>query len=384
MHNQAFDAYQQNWLKAADDFESRLSNLDVQGISNQQSKKTALDSAYKDYVSNIKDARKEYASTITAATKMVYDNINTSRDDQRAQEQNGWNILNQAIDNYGHLVPQSIIDRVSKMLPAGTNIQDIINTPTFAERNSKRISGAGGTGTGGAGSFDVTASPQGQAFSGVTANQLREAVDRVTMKFGGTAAERNRKRGEYLDRINSGESPASIMTSMQNDYWATQTGSAKTAHDGRSATEGNADSLQSAVDYYGITGTNDGPLGSFDSKVQGLESLVGLSSDEYNNLASTVGAIRANLVHENYGSAVSANELKLAQSWIPSMSDKGAIFITKLQNLKAQTAYLDAKVFASESGLPAPKPPVPITLSGNGVSGTAKYSTSNITDVLSQ
>lgn len=75
MHNQAFDGYQQAWLTATDNFEARVSNLDLQGISNQQAKATALSSAYKDYVTEIKDARKEQAKIISDATKMVYDAI---------------------------------------------------------------------------------------------------------------------------------------------------------------------------------------------------------------------------------------------------------------------------------------------------------------------
>ncbi len=70
-HNQAHDTYQQNWLKAADDFETKVNNLDLQGISNQGAKASALSSAYKNYVGDIKQARLDYAKTITDATQTV-------------------------------------------------------------------------------------------------------------------------------------------------------------------------------------------------------------------------------------------------------------------------------------------------------------------------
>lgn len=145
MNNQAFDNYQSAWLTATDNFESKVADLDLDGIANQQAKSNAISGAYGDYVKEIKEARKEHATIISSATKMVYDAVNEERSNKRAQEELGWNILNQAIDNYGSMVPKSIIDRVSSMLPPGTDIMDVINTPTFAERNSKRISGGGGS-----------------------------------------------------------------------------------------------------------------------------------------------------------------------------------------------------------------------------------------------
>lgn len=75
MHNQAFDKYQTDWLAATDAFEAKVSNLDIQGISNQQAKGTALSNAYKDYVGRIKEARTAHANAIKDATKTVYDAV---------------------------------------------------------------------------------------------------------------------------------------------------------------------------------------------------------------------------------------------------------------------------------------------------------------------
>jgi hypothetical protein len=337
------------------------------------------------YSSNIYDIDKDLGDKYLVFNKEIRDSMDKNADNKRADEQLGWNILNQAIDNYGRNVPQSIIDRVSKMLPAGTDIQDVINTPTFAERNSKRISGAGGSGSGSAGSYDIgsTTGP-GTVFSGVTSNQLKEAVDRITLNFGGTAGERDRKRAEYLGRIDSGESTVSIMNSMQNDYWVSQKGAPKTAHDGRTDAQSSADALSGLVDYYGIGVADDGPLGPVDSRVGRVFSWFGQSSEEYNNLANYVGNIRAKIVKENYGSAVTPQELALAKSYIPDMTQKGSQFLTNVQNLKAYNQYLDAKVFARNVGLPDPTPPKPITLTGPSVTGPGKYSPTDINSMISE
>lgn len=79
MHNQAFDNYRTAWLNATDKFETSVANLDIQEITNQQSKATAISGAYKDYVADIKAARKEQADIISGATKMVYDAISEER-----------------------------------------------------------------------------------------------------------------------------------------------------------------------------------------------------------------------------------------------------------------------------------------------------------------
>lgn len=80
MHNQAFDSYQQAWLQATDNFENRVSQLDLQGISNQQAKSNALSGAYKEYTTEIKNARIEHANKISNATKMVLDVLQNQRE----------------------------------------------------------------------------------------------------------------------------------------------------------------------------------------------------------------------------------------------------------------------------------------------------------------
>lgn len=327
---------------------------------------------------------KDLGAKITAANYKMMDQQNTLRDDERAQEELGWDRLENVIKTYGSFAPQSLLDSIAKQLP-WVDVASLAKQMTLAEMKQFKVKNGGGSGGGGigGGSYDPAAvTPEGQPFSDVTPQQLREAVDRVTLNFGGTGAERNRKRAEYLGRISSGESTASIMTSMQADYWASQKGASRTAHDGRTIAQGSAESLESYIEYYGIGENDDGPLGIVDSKVEGFASWFGLSSEQYNNLAAEVGTIRAKLVKENYGSAVSQQELALAKSYIPSMSDKGGQFISKVQNLKAYNAYLDAKVFASQAGLPAPKAPPPVTMTGTAVAGPGKYSPDDINSAL--
>lgn len=158
MHNEAYDRYQQAWLEAADRFETRIGDLDIQGITNQASKASAIKGAYQDYVKDIKDARKDHAKALVDANKMVLDMHNAARDDQRAQETLGWNVLDKAIDDYGDQIPQSLLDRISKMIP-GVDLKDVAKAKTLAQQKLKK-GGGGGEGFG----FSISQlTPTGQA-----------------------------------------------------------------------------------------------------------------------------------------------------------------------------------------------------------------------------
>lgn len=375
---QAMEGYEANYLNITSQTTERLQNIQ-NSISTAKSERNKEYKEVKKWELEQKNANdKETRASISDAHMKMIDEEGKLRDDERASEESAWSRLEWAVSAYGQDVPPSILKGIQDNI-TGVNLNDVGLYQTLAERKAKKTGG----GTGG-GSYDYSgaAVPDSQIYSGINANQLREAVDRVTLNFGGTGAERNRKRGEYLGRINSGESTASIMASMQADYWASQKGAPRTAHDGRTEAQGSADSLQSFADFYSISGEDDGPLGQVDSRVEGFKSWFGASSEEYNNLANNVGNIRARIIKENYGAAVTPQELSLAQSYIPSMTDKGAMFITKLQNLKAYNAYLDAKVFSSAVGLPAPAAPTPVQLTGSSMSGPGKYSQDDILSAL--
>lgn len=362
------------------DLQGSLERIGMQGIANDQARATAekdiLTKGWEHQVS----LRQELATQNLNVANEIQTVINQSRDDKRAQEQLGWQRLENVVRAYGSYAPEGLLDSIGKQLP-GVDVRGVASQMTLAEMKQFKIKSSGGT-SGGAGSYVPGEAGVAKQFAGVSANDLRGAVDRITKDFGGTGEERNRKRSEYLSRIDSGENPDSIVASMQTDYWASQKGAEKTRHDTRLLTQGSAESLQSYIDYYGISGDQDGPLGFMDSKIQGFGSWFGLSSEEYNNLAAEVGTIRGHLVKENYGSAVSQQELSLARTYIPSMSDKGAQFVSKVQNLKQYNAYLDAKQFAADVGLPQPKPPLPVSFSGNAIAGPGKYSPEDINSAL--
>lgn len=383
MHNDVLNTYKVDSLNNLDQFNRDLERLSFQSLSNLQAKKKAEQTALETFVTNQSNIRSQAAKDLYTAAKDVLSEINASRDDKRAQEQLGWQRLENVIKTYGSYAPQAILDSIAKQLP-GVDVHAVAKQMTLAEMKQFKVGKGGGTGGGANDSSQIPT--QGQVFSSITPQELNAAIKRIftPANYGGTASERSGKQQEYLNRVASGENPASIAADLQSDYWASQKGAGKTAHEGRITAQGSADALQEYADFYAIGVDDDGPLGFFDSKVEGFKSIFGLSSEEYNNLAGNVGNIRAKIIKENYGAAVTPQELALAQAYIPSMSDKGNIFITKLQNLKAYNAYLDAKVFAANAGLPPPKPPKPVTLSGNAIAGPGKYSSEDINSTLNE
>jgi len=331
---------------------------------------------------NYWDKKSEQDKETRADMRTVFSAMISAEEDYNDRgmkiEESAWSKLDWAISTYGSEVPLGILESIQRDLPS-TDISSILGNPTLEQLKMVKSKSGGGSI---AGSYDTSATSQGNAFSEITPNQLREAVDRVTLNFGGTGKERDRKRSEYLGRINSGESTASIMASMQDDYWASQKGAPRTAHDGRIDASSSADALKSYIDFYGITTEDDGVLGQYDSRKEAVKSFFKSSSQEYNDLSNYVGNIRARIIKENYGAAVTPQELALAKSYVPDMTDHGAKFITKVHNLKNYNDYLDAKIFSRSVGLPDPTPPTPMEFSGDGMSGTAKYSSDDITSAL--
>ena len=81
--NDAFNNYQMSWLQANDTLTTRLSNIDLQQLSNQQSKKTAFNDAYKEYKTSITTARKEQADKLEKAATKVADIYKDLSDNKR-------------------------------------------------------------------------------------------------------------------------------------------------------------------------------------------------------------------------------------------------------------------------------------------------------------
>lgn len=364
--------------------DAKLEGYANQGFASIKARQNAETTARNNYRTEVNGILTDHSNNLKGYIKDIGAEITKVKETKMVQESLGWSQLKQAVDVYGTNVPQAMIDSIKTKLP-GVDIAAVVKTPTLEQL--KKLKGTG-SGTGGS-SFALGLPSSQEAltaslFANVTPQNLSEVVDRVVREFGGTGAEREVARGKYYNRIQKGEPIASIIESLKNDFWSASKGAPRTAHDGRTEAQASAESLQSFVDSYGISGADDGPLGPIDSRKEGLASWFGMSSEEYNNLATNVGNIRARIIKENYGAAVTPQELAIAQSYIPSMQDKGAQFITKLQNLKAYNAYLDAKLFADAAGIPAPSAPKPVTLSGDKVAGPSKYSADDITSALSE
>lgn len=387
------EGYRLDVKQAMETYEGNYLNITSQTTDRLNAIKNSISTAKADRNKEIKEARrwgleqkmandKELRTTIADANNTMNDNVNKLRDDERAQETLGYQRLQSAVSTYGTNVPQAMIDSISKMLP-GVDVKSIIATPTAAAL--KKAGGGGSAGTS-YGAYNGGVTGTANNFTNLNPQQLTDAVNRIfaPANFGGTAGERTDKVNTYLKRISSGEDIGNIAASLQGDYWASQKGAPRTAHDERTTAQGSMEALQSFADFYSISGEDDGPLGFLDSKVEGFKSIFKQSSDEYNNLAGQVGNIRAKIIKDNYGSAVTPQELSIARSYIPDMTDGGAQFVTKLQNLKAYNAYLDAKVFASTTGLPAPSPPLPVKLTGDKMSGAGKYSNEDMASFLYQ
>lgn len=209
MHNQAFDNYQQAWLTATDNFETKVSNIDLQGISNQQAKSSALSGAYKDYVTEIKDARKEHAKIISDATKMVYDAVNT----QRAQDfQKNQSVISQAqwaISTYGSGA-KPFIEQLAKQNP-GVDLAGLMGGQTLTEANQNfdnqlalmkegRIAGGGGGGL----SFpSYLQQPDGSppTFESFLNEKEKQALNSGAVKFDTSAKAMAQYRKEYDTKL---------------------------------------------------------------------------------------------------------------------------------------------------------------------------------------
>ncbi len=122
----------------------------------------ALRSVKKDIAMRIDDRDKEIRSILEkavekkskndadAAEKIYNANIKMIEDvaarksSDLSRENLGWQLLNTAVDNYGQDVPRSILDRITTLLPDGTDLQDILSSPTLAQ---KKKGGSGSRGT---------------------------------------------------------------------------------------------------------------------------------------------------------------------------------------------------------------------------------------------
>lgn len=114
----------------------------------KQSISTAKSDRDKELRSILKDANDKKDENAKEARTMIYnanikmiDETNKLRDDERAREQLGINMLDKLVDTYGNNVPPSLLETVKKYIP-NIDIQDVVKRRTLAQMKK----GAGGTG----------------------------------------------------------------------------------------------------------------------------------------------------------------------------------------------------------------------------------------------
>lgn len=287
--------------------------------------------------------------------------------DEANRRQKSWTQLMQAKTMFGSNMPSYLAKEFAKEFP-GLDIEDFASRKTWTEIDSDLDASSSQN----VGEAVRLALPESQGLS--------FAIDRVANKFGKTAGERAEYKAKMTDMILRGAKEEDVKRELKTDYWDNTKGPAKTSHDERQFTLTNTTSLKGLVEQYNLGEGSDGSLGPISSFVQGTLAKAGLSSDQYNNMASVVGNLRATIIKEKYGAAVTPQELALARSFIPEMSDKGPQFITKLNNLHKMTEYLDEKYFAKAAGLPEPKNPFESVMKTNGQQDT--YNNDSLMEIL--
>lgn len=157
----SLDAHQQytnDWFKAVDTYDSRITAIENGFVTNIQKKTELMDSASADFYSQTNAALDKQADVLSKAGETVYNTLQTARDDKRAQETLGYQRLQSAVATYGTNVPQAMIDSISKLLP-GVDVKSIVATPTAAALKAKS---GGGSGSG----SSITFSPSERTSTG--------------------------------------------------------------------------------------------------------------------------------------------------------------------------------------------------------------------------
>lgn len=372
------DSAQLQRLDAYKTFRTEMNDLLKFGYGEKSKIAQAQTDLYKTLWTANNDISKEKAKSIDALTTKVQTAVNQARDDKRALEQLGWTRLEKAITTYGSNIPESLLNSISKMIP-GVDVSDVANKMTLAEMKKLKTSSLGGIWTGS--SYPGSATQNSSSIN-VSSDDVLKAAQITARVFGKSVGERSQYYSSIVRRVSAGENPNAILNDVRQDYMSVANNDVSKAHKTNLDTLSSLDLIDQQVKDFGITPESDGPLGSFDSRINSLASHLGLSSKAYNDLSASVGKIRAQLVHDNYGSAVSASELNLAKQWIPDMSLKGEPFLTKIANLRQYTQYLDDVASNAALGLPKPSAPKPINISGSSFTGAGKYSDDDINSAL--
>lgn len=146
---QAQQTYRSSLSDAAKDYDNKLDGLEQQGFASSQARKLAESKADTDLITALGGIRKDHAATVKGYISEVNNEINRSRDDQRAQEETALNRIDYLLKNY----PRESVAEAIKELGAKVtsfDVQALIDNPTLAEITraeaamKKRSSGGGG------------------------------------------------------------------------------------------------------------------------------------------------------------------------------------------------------------------------------------------------
>lgn len=274
--------------------------------------------------------------------------------DGRQKMLDAWGMLMEAKQTFGSNIPISLVRDIARDLP-GVDVEEFAKAKTWTEIKEEMDNASSSTLN-----SVINAALENDEGVGSTDRKnvdIVRMIDRVARSYGKTADERNEYKQDIAQMIIDGASEEDILNTLKTDYWIGQTGPVKTSRDSRQATLAGIESIRMILDKYGITPENDSVLGPFSSKTQKALSIVGMSSEAYNELSAIVGRIRAEVVHDLYGAAVTPQELALAQAFLPDLNLKGEKFFANLDGLEKQTQYLDDLYFADAVGSQKPQNP---------------------------
>lgn len=139
--NSVYEFYGQKKLDAMKDYRSTLDQIAQYRFSNEDTTTQRKDKARADYRTTLAGIAKDHAAELKDLTKTVYTVMNQARDDQRAQEQLGWQRMEWVAKTYGTNAPQALLDSIAKQLP-GVDVASVAKQMTLAEM--KKAGGGGG------------------------------------------------------------------------------------------------------------------------------------------------------------------------------------------------------------------------------------------------
>lgn len=201
MQNQ--DNHTQATIANMKDLQTQLETIGMQGITNdvarQQAEQGVLDKAFETQTG----LRTDLAKQNLAVAGQISGMITQKRSDDYTKQQGALAQLQWAVGTYGNNVPQSILDMVKKDLPAGTNLQSILNSPTIEQQKMKKTGGSGSGGTMGISFGSSQLKPDGSApsFEDFVRQKEADAVASGAKSFDSSVTAMKQYQQEYNTKV---------------------------------------------------------------------------------------------------------------------------------------------------------------------------------------